>query len=45
MGGAIAFGHPNGASGAGIGMFAMRHLIRNNAGTAFSAHAAAGAWV
>ena len=30
MGGAISFGHPNGASGARIGMFAMRHLIRNN---------------
>lgn len=29
MGGAIAFVHPNGASGARIGMFAMRHLIRN----------------
>jgi acetyl-CoA C-acetyltransferase len=28
MGGAIAFGHPNGASGARIGMFAVRHLIR-----------------
>ncbi len=28
MGGAIAFGHPNGASGARIGMFTMRHLIR-----------------
>jgi acetyl-CoA acetyltransferase family protein len=28
MGGAIAFGHPNGASGARICMFAMRHLIR-----------------
>jgi acetyl-CoA C-acetyltransferase len=28
MGGAIAFGHPNGASGARIGMFAMRELIR-----------------
>ncbi|MCJ7772045.1 MAG: thiolase family protein [Desulfobacterales bacterium] len=28
MGGAIAFGHPNGASGARIGMFAMRYLIR-----------------
>ena len=28
MGGAIAYGHPNGASGARIGMFAMRHLIR-----------------
>lgn len=27
-GGAIAFGHPNGASGARICMFAMRHLIR-----------------
>ncbi|HDQ04499.1 MAG TPA: thiolase family protein [Deltaproteobacteria bacterium] len=27
-GGAIAFGHPNGASGARIGMFAMRELIR-----------------
>ncbi len=30
MGGAISFGHPNGASGARIGMFAMRHLIRSN---------------
>ena len=30
MGGAIAFGHPNGASGARICMFAMRHMIRNN---------------
>jgi len=29
MGGAIAFGHPNGASGARICMFAMRHLIRS----------------
>jgi len=29
MGGAIAFGHPNGASGARICMFAMRHMIRN----------------
>jgi acetyl-CoA acetyltransferase family protein len=29
MGGAIAFGHPNGASGARIAMFAMRHLIRS----------------
>jgi len=28
MGGAIAFGHPNGASGARICMFAMRHMIR-----------------
>ena len=28
MGGAIAFGHPNGASGARVCMFAMRHLIR-----------------
>jgi acetyl-CoA acetyltransferase family protein len=28
LGGAIAFGHPNGASGARISMFAMRHLIR-----------------
>jgi len=28
MGGAIAFGHPNGASGARIGMFAMRDMIR-----------------
>ncbi|WP_419662971.1 ThlA3: acetyl-CoA acetyltransferase [Desulfosarcina variabilis str. Montpellier] len=28
MGGAIAFGHPNGASGARICMFAMRELIR-----------------
>lgn len=27
-GGAIAFGHPNGASGARIGMFTMRELIR-----------------
>lgn len=30
MGGAIAYGHPNGASGARIGMFTMRGLIRNN---------------
>ncbi|MFO7559594.1 MAG: thiolase family protein [Desulfobacterales bacterium] len=30
MGGAIAFGHPNGASGARICMFAMRYLIRNS---------------
>lgn len=29
MGGAIAYGHPNGASGARICMFAMRHMIRN----------------
>ena len=28
MGGAIAFGHPNGASGARICMFAMRDMIR-----------------
>ena len=28
-GGAIAFGHPNGASGARIAMFAMNELIRN----------------
>ncbi|MBI9085490.1 MAG: thiolase family protein [Desulfobacterales bacterium] len=28
IGGAIAFGHPNGASGARICIFAMRHLIR-----------------
>jgi acetyl-CoA C-acetyltransferase len=28
MGGAIAFGHPNGASGARICMFTIRHLIR-----------------
>ncbi|HSO18609.1 MAG TPA: thiolase family protein [Desulfosarcina sp.] len=28
LGGAIAYGHPNGASGARIGMFAMRELIR-----------------
>jgi len=28
LGGAIAFGHPNGASGARVGMFCMRHLIR-----------------
>ncbi|MBN1374901.1 MAG: thiolase family protein [Dehalococcoidia bacterium] len=28
LGGAIAYGHPNGASGARIGMFAMRQLIR-----------------
>lgn len=27
MGGAIAYGHPNGASGARIGMFAIRELI------------------
>ncbi len=29
MGGAIAFGHPNGSSGARIGIFTMRGLIRN----------------
>jgi acetyl-CoA acetyltransferase family protein len=29
LGGAIAFGHPNGASGARVGMFTMRELIRN----------------
>jgi len=29
LGGAIAFGHPNGASGARIGMFTMRELVRN----------------
>ena len=28
LGGAIAYGHPNGASGARVGMFAMRELIR-----------------
>lgn len=28
LGGAIAYGHPNGASGARVGMFTMRHLIR-----------------
>lgn len=28
LGGAISYGHPNGASGARIGMFALRHLIR-----------------
>lgn len=28
LGGAIAYGHPNAASGARIGMFAMRELIR-----------------
>ncbi|MCK7503177.1 MAG: hypothetical protein MZV70_03140 [Desulfobacterales bacterium] len=27
-GGAIAFGHPNGASGARIGLFTMKELIR-----------------
>jgi acetyl-CoA acetyltransferase family protein len=30
LGGAIAFGHPNGASGPRIGMFAMRELIRRS---------------
>lgn len=30
LGGAIAYGHPNGASGARICMFAMRELIRRN---------------
>ena len=30
LGGAIAFGHPNGASGARTCMFAMRHLIRTS---------------
>lgn len=29
LGGAISYGHPNGASGARICMFTMRHLIRN----------------
>lgn len=29
LGGAIAYGHPNGASGARIAMFAMRELIRS----------------
>lgn len=28
LGGAISFGHPNGASGARICMFTMRHLVR-----------------
>jgi acetyl-CoA C-acetyltransferase len=28
LGGAISYGHPNGASGARICMFALRHLIR-----------------
>lgn len=30
LGGAIAFGHPNGASGTRIAMFAMRELIRQS---------------
>ncbi|MBS3732644.1 MAG: acetyl-CoA C-acyltransferase, partial [Desulfobacterales bacterium] len=30
MGGAIAYGHPNGASGARVGMFAIRNLIRTS---------------
>jgi len=30
LGGAIAFGHPNGASGARIGIFTMRELIRKS---------------
>lgn len=30
LGGAIAYGHPNAASGARIGMFAMRELIRRS---------------
>jgi acetyl-CoA C-acetyltransferase len=34
-GGAIAFGHPNGASGARIRMFAMRELIRRGGRYAF----------
>lgn len=29
LGGAIAFGHPNGASGARVCMFAMKNLVRN----------------
>lgn len=29
LGGAIAFGHPNGASGARVGMFTMHELVRN----------------
>jgi len=28
LGGAISYGHPNGASGTRIGMFTLRHLIR-----------------
>jgi acetyl-CoA acetyltransferase family protein len=35
MGGAIAFGHPNGASGARICMFAMREMIRRGGRYAF----------
>ncbi len=35
LGGAIAFGHPNGASGARIAMFAMRELIRRGGRYAF----------
>lgn len=35
MGGAIAFGHPNGASGARICMFAMRDMIRKGGRYAF----------
>jgi len=30
LGGAIAYGHPNGASGARVAMFAMRELIRRS---------------
>jgi len=30
LGGDIDFGHPNGASGPRIGMFAMRELIRRS---------------
>ena len=42
MGGAIAFGHPNGASGARICMFAMRDMIRKQGRYGSSALAVAG---
>ena len=35
LGGAIAFGHPNGASGARICIFAMKELIRRGGKYAF----------
>ncbi|MCP4756673.1 MAG: hypothetical protein GY866_37905, partial [Proteobacteria bacterium] len=42
MGGAIAFGHPNGASGARIAMFTLRHLIRKGGRYGFFSSCAGG---
>lgn len=43
-GGAISFGHPNGASGARIGIFTMRELMKKVAGTDASVPVAEEAW-